>query len=530
MTDNQNLLVDYWSEEDVPGGLAREITVPEQHFAVVQRKGDAQPLPAPGPYRVRKAWDGLLGRSVPPVWIVPNGPLTFQPTVFGLPTYENEPVQADLLIQARIVNPLRFWQEHAARPVDLSKRRFEMRLGQALRDVFKKHTRHFLPQALQHQPQATEEIQRQIISPLRVILQGWGMELQNVAHLGFEARTDAVELERKSLAIEQQLAELRAEAAIQQMDLEHMLNHARQEHAIDLTEAEEATVEALAEEEGAAAALEQILKEKLARLEASIQAQLDQLVEEPAPAAEQPAAAEAPAAPVHNHTLERLEDWVALLRVAGTALGLFTAASALYFPYILPDSRPLELAVASIGFLLALLAFGASWLVHQELHRHQRRAERQPLLADEQAEREARIRREQRIRLYLEQRLRRVSENCRQSWQRILDQDMDLACDMRKQCSKAYEILAGQIQAADLSSSGFLQQAQAPLADLARLLALSQGVLDDAEAMVDLSQQLYAAVAAGDLDALRRGAGELDQGRLRIENDWSRREQFLLGP
>lgn len=518
----QQELVAYLTAEQTPGARSRQLTVPDQHVALVQERRGMEVLP-PGTHRLLSGWDVFLGRGAPPVWLMPQGAITMQPAVTNLLSFDRQMMEADMLIQTRIVDPQRLWQELVGGQVSLERRQVEHELARRLQPVLGKHVRQYLPDALQHQAEPVDEIQRVAMPSLRAILEGWGLELLAVTYLGVRPALDVVDIQRQRQAIEQKLADLRLQGQIDDLEREHILQHARDEMV--LSEADEVRIQMLSEERNALEALTQVLQERLQRLENTVHDRLDQLAGAP-PARDQAAAVPSASA---NHTVERMEDWVSVLRLLGSGLALLTTASVIFFPHVFPDQRGLELAAVSFGFLAALLAFIGSWAVHRQIHRHQARARASATQAEQAAERQARIDQERGIRRYLEQRLRQVSSNCDHAWRRVYEHDMNLATSLRNHCSAAYIRLADQVRTADYGASYLLSQSHATLDDLTQLLALSQDVLNQAQRMVDLSQSVYNAASASppDLATAERGCTQLDQGCVAIANRFAERDQFL---
>jgi phage-related minor tail protein len=143
-------------------------------------------------------------------------------------------------------------------------------------------------------------------------------------------------------------------------------------------------------------------------------------------------------------------------------------------------------------------------------------------------ERAQRVAQERGVRRYLEQRLRQVAENCEKTWKRVFDQDIDLATALRTNSCKPYTALADRVRAADYRTGQYLSRDEVPLDDIIKLLALTEGVLEQAEAMIEASQDAYNAAAVGDLNHVRNTGLVLDQGCLEIGNRFAEREQFLL--
>lgn len=557
LMETQQELVAYLNAEAVPGWNRRQVTVPDQHVALVQQRDGMLVLP-PGTHQLLNGWDVFLGRSAPPVWLVPQGALTMQPVVANLLSFDQQMMEADMLVQARIFDPLRLWQELVGGEISLERQQVERELARRLQPVLSKHVRQYLPDALQHQAQPADEIQRAITPSLRVLLESWGLELLAVTHLGVRPALDIVEIKRQREAIEQKLADLRLQGQIDELERDVILQQAKDDMNIGLSEADQVRIQMVSEERSALEALIQVLQERLERLESTVAERLDYLAgaatgqppppsgpagqppssggatarpASPGSAAGQPTAAGGPAAQALHMRAKRLEDWGGVFRLISTALAALTALTFLIFPQIFPDRRGLDFAIAAVGFLAALFAFLASATARRQSQRYLERAEIQVIEDQQAAARQARIDQEQGVRRYLEQRLRQVSKNCDEVWRRITAPPyLDLATELRTRCSAAYAKLADQVQAADYTTSRYLSQSRASLDDLVQMLALSQGVLDQAQQMVDLSQSMYnaASEAEPDLAAVQRACTQLDQGRMAIANRFGEREQFLL--
>ena len=514
-----DLIARPWPEGAGEGWLARCITVPEGQVAVVVRDG-VQVLSAPGSYRVVSAWEAFLGRPAPPIWLLPQGTITLHPVVTRLLSYDGQLIEADLLVLARLSDPRRFWQEQADSRRGLGRRDLERRLGRELQRVLGASVRRFPAQALLLGREAVQQVQREGASGLRALLQGWGMELQGIAHLGFRPARDAVAIEREVQAIRQAIADIHAQAAIERMDLEQMLDHARQEMQLDLTEADRAEVSTLAQEAGdPAAAWRQTLEARLERLEEAVQGELDALAA---------GSQEAPRlSALDDSTEERLSDLVAVLRVAAALVALATTAGAILFPHLIRDDTLWRLIGAGLGFLVAFLAFVSSWVVHRRLYRHRRERPQRLSQAQEAAERAAHKTREEGIRRYLEQRLRQINNNCQQAWERIYQHDIELASQVRIHCCQRYQRLADWVRQMGEQAAVQLQIPALSLDALIQLLAHTQGVLDQAQAMVHLSERLYQAAVDKDREAICQISQQLEKGSLEIENRFAERDKFM---
>lgn len=555
--ETQQELVAYLSVEAAPGQQRQQLTVPELHWAVVQNREGVQVLP-PGLHTLLSAWDRFLGRGAPPVWLMPQGALTMQPVVTNLLSFDQQMMEADMLIQARIFDPLRLWQELVTGQVSLERQQVERELARRMQPVLSKHVRQYLPDALQHQTQPADEIQRAITPSLRALLENWGLELLAVTHLGVRPALEVTEIQRQRQAIEQRLADLRLQGQIDEMERDIILQQAREDMGLGLSDADQVRIQMLSEERNALEALIQVLQERLERLESSVTERLDYLAgaaagqppppsgpagQPPSPggptagpaspgsSAWRPTGPGGPAAQALHMRAKRLEEWGSIFRIISTALAFLTLIILLFFPQILPDRRGLDIITAGVSLLAAVFAFLASRIAGRQSQRYLERAEVQVIEDQQVAARQARIAQEQGVRRYLEQRLRQVSKNCDEVWRRITSPpDLDLANELRTRCSVAYAKLADQVQAADYTTSRFLSQSKASLDDLAQMLALSQGVLDQAQQMVDLSQSMYNAASETDPDlaAVQRACTQLDQGRMAIANRFAQREQFLV--
>lgn len=519
--DVQQQLVAYLTSPSRTNGRSTRLSVPDQHVAVVQQRRGLEVLP-PGTYPLLNGWDRFLGRETPPVWLMPQGPIVLQPLVTNLLSYDRQMMEADMLIQARIADPVRLWQELVAGEVSLERRQVERELARRLQPVLSKHVRQYLPVVLQHQAHTVEDIQRACMPSLRAILESWGLDLLAVTHLGLRPALEVVEIRRQRQAIEQQLADLRLQGQIDELKRQEVLEYAKRE--MGLTDADEVRIQLLSQEQGQVEAIVQVLQERLDRLQSDVMQRLDSL-----------AGTVSPAAPTRvNHDIakaDRLSDWVAVLRVIAAAIAFFFTVATIFFPHRFPDDTWPRLIVAGLGLLLALLALFASWMVHRQVHRHRRRAADRRARAAEQAELQQRVEQERGVRRYLEHRLREVSKNCDEIWHRVWDRgDQQLATEIRTHCSQRYAEMADKVQAADYRTSAYLSRPQVPLEDHLQMLAITQDVLSQVNAMVELSRRVYEAATQSppDLDAVRRGCRELDNGRLAIANRFAEREQFLL--
>ena len=138
------------------------------------------------------------------------------------------------------------------------------------------------------------------------------------------------------------------------------------------------------------------------------------------------------------------------------------------------------------------------------------------------------IARERGIRHYFEKRLRQVADNCEEVWKRVYNSDIDLAGAMRRYCVKPYNTLADEVTAAEYATARFFRQDEIDVENLARLLDLSENLLNSAEEMVRLSQDAYRSAADGNMADVKAVTDMLDQGRMALKNQFAAREQFLM--
>ncbi len=527
METEQELVV-YIDPAEAAAQGRRQLVVPDQHWAVVQKREGVQVLPA-GRHTLFSAWDALLGRSAPPVWLIPQGALTMHPVVTNLLSFDQQMLEADMLIRARIADPLRLWQELLTGQASLERQQVERALSRGLQPVLSKHVRQYLPAVLQHQSQPAEDIQRAVTPSLRALLESWGLELLSITHLALRPALEVVEIQRQRQAIEQRLADLRLQAQIEDLERSVILQQAKDDMSLGLSDADQVRIQMVSEERNALEAVIQVLQERQERLENLVVQRLDALAGAAPAAAPPPQPASSVPAAAPNGAAQRLENWVAVLRVVAAGIAFFFTFATIFYPDRFPDDTWPRLIVAGLGLALALLALFASWLVRRRLYRHRslaaaRRARDVALAGHRQ-----RLQQEQAVRRYLEQRLRQVSNNCQGAWQRVYEHDLNLATALRTHCSAAYTRLADQVRVADYSAGDFLSQPNATLDDLTQLLALSQDVLAQAQNMVDLSQSVYNAASASppDLAAVQRGCTQLDQGCVAIANRFAERDQFL---
>ena len=507
-----------YPEEALHGRLARYLILNEDCVAVVLRNG-LQVLSTPGPHRILSIWEILLGRPVPPIWLLHRGTITLHPVINRLLSYDKQLMEADLLVLARLNDPHRFWQTQGTGRPTISQRELERSLACELRRVLDTQVRQFTAQVLLHHPEPVQQLQRTITPSLRAILQGWGMELQGVVHLGFRSARNVVAIEQETQAIRRAIANVRAQAEIERMDLEQMLEHARQEMKLELSEADQAEVSTLAQQTGdPAAAWQQALEARLERLEQLVQDKLDDLAE---------VRSASPSLLPYDPVEERLSNLVTRLRAVAALIALVTTGGTIFFPHLFQDDTTWRLTGAVSGALVALLALVSSWIVHRRLHRHRRERSQRLSQAQEAAERAAQIEREQGIRRYLEQRLRQIGSNCQQAWKRIYQHNIELAGRVRTCCCQRYQRLADRVHQMGEQVAGQLQAPALSLDALIQLLAHTQGVLDQAQSMVHLSEQLYQAAVDNNQEAVHQLCQQLEKGCLDIENRFAERDRFL---
>lgn len=529
------------------GSLTRSILIaPGQAALVAAPDGEVQALTAPGLHQLRSWWQGLLGRQVPPVWLVASGDVTLHPFFPTLLSAEGELAEADMLVRARVADPVRFWRALAAGQADLSQQQLDWLLTDALQHRLRSLVRAYALDSLLHLPEPAEAIRRQFMPSLRDVLAGWGMELGSLTHLSFQPARDAVAIAQEAAAIKNRLDEVRLQARIDELDNEAAWQQFQADFAFRLTPAEEAEIETAADAEAEvdlAERVAQVLDARLGRLEQLVADRLQAQAEGGAgagggdgrdgqnggdAAAAPVPAPRPPVAPVRPATrYDWKSDLVPILRILTTASVFFAALSA-YFPGIFPDGPATRLLVAGIGLLLAMLSFSGALAVEQYLARQQAQAEVRTVQARASARRQARFAQEQATRHYLASRLDRVSANSREVMQRVYETDLDLATSLRATCVKAFADLATQMRQADYRRSPKLGADAPTLESMMALMQLNENLLGTANAMVELSKNMYNAAIEHDLDSVRSHMKQLDNGRLDLTNRFSEREQFLL--
>ena len=515
------IIIQPYSEEDLSGGLARSILVPEDAVALVQRDGQAELLP-PGQHQVRSLWGGLIGQPLPAVWQVQTGSLTLHPIFANLLDAENQLIFMDMLVAAQVEDPARLWQAlnpgHAALTKSDLERLLAEKLGGRIRTLVKKYPL----ESLIHLPQAQDAVKKDIMQSLRAVLQEWGMSLQGVTHLGFQKAADAVTIEQQAQEIRRALDDISLQAEIDRMENEAVLEHARAD--LGLTDADMAELqEELAQEQSPSEALESLMTEKLEHLEHIIEERLDAL------SGEQKKLQKIQASPTPSH--KNLERLVVTLRIAFYIIAAITAANAIfyrYLPFLNEYNDHFHLVGSILGLLVALAALVSAWVVDRRRAFQVAQAQQEEQKRLSRQERERKIARERGIRRYFENRLRQVASNCEEAWKRVYNQDIDLATAMRRYCVKPYKELADTVRAAEFTTARFFQNDDIDVESLARLLELSENFLQEAEEMVRLSQDVYRAAADGDTDDVRAVLELLDQGRMTLKNRFAEREQFLM--
>ncbi|MCB0057990.1 MAG: hypothetical protein KDE45_13230, partial [Caldilineaceae bacterium] len=490
MKEPHDTLVAYLAENDIGSGASRSLALQPGQVAVVGRAARPQVVATPGSHLVRSAWEAFLGKDVPPVWLITQHELVLHPRLGQLPAYENVPMEADFLMQVRIADPLRFWQTYVGGKRDsISASEVAETIGREIHPILAHAARQYPAQGLAHGARESQAVQATLADALQVLCHGAGMEMLNVTHLGFRRQADAVELAERAVAIQRRLEEIELESRINRLENEQVWKQAQADFADDLTEADQAEIKMQAETGEDAAAFEKIVNDKLDAMRDMLE---EAMANMSGAAAVEPASTAMDAA-----TEERFYKWIAVLRVAGAALSLTVALSAIWFPEFIPDGRGAQAVAASLGFLAAVAAFASAWFLHHRLRQRQAEATRRAAQSAEDAERIARIAQERGIRRYLEQRLRQASQNCDQSWQRIYPLDMDAATALRQHCAGQLTALADQVQSADFPTSRYMAQRELALPDLAQLVALSQQALDASQQLVDLSQKAYNAAVDG---------------------------------
>ena len=514
-------IIQTYPEEALTGGLARSLTVPEGAVALVQKDGQTELLP-PGQHQVRSLWGGLLGKQSPSIWLVQNDPITLHPVFANLLDAEDQLISMDMLVAAQVEDPERLWQALNPGYEPLTKSDLERLLAEQLAGRIRTLVKKYPLKSLIHLPEAQEAVQRGVIQSLRAILAEWGMALQEVTHLGFQKAQDAVTMERQAQDIQRTLNDIRLQAQIDQMENEAIWEHARAEFG--LTDADIAELQQqLAQEASEREALASWLEEKLDRLQQEMEERLDALAED------QKTVVQTDRAPVPSH--KNLERLVVSLRIAFYIIAAITAANAIFYRY-LPSLNQyndhFHLVGSILGLLLALAALLSAWLVDRRraFQIEQARQEEEKRLSN--AEKAKNISRERAIRRYFEKRLRLVADNCEEAWKRIYQTDIDLATAIRKRCVKPYQTLADQVVAADFSTARFFRQQTVDAESLAGLLDLSENLRDNAENMVQLSEEVYRAAGKQDLTTVERLLEQLDQGRMTLKNQFAERDQFLM--
>ncbi len=513
-------IIQTYPEEALAGGLARRITVPASATALVQRDGQIETLP-PGQHPVRSLWAGLIGRPAPPIWLVQTGPITLHPVFANLLDADDQLIFMDMLVAARITDPVRFWRALNPGHESLTKSDLERLLAETLAGRIRTLVKKYPLQSLIHLPEAQDVVQKGVIQSLRAVLQEWGMELRGVTHLGFQKADDAVTIERQARAIRRALDDMALQDEVERMEDQAILEHARAEFG--LTDADIAELQAqLAQEKQDREAFQALLEEKLARMQQAMEERLEALAEE-----KQKPPKRAPSTIPEYKNLERM---VVALRIAFYVIAAITAANAVfyrYLPFLNHYNDHFHLIGSVLGLLLALAALASAWLVDRRrvFQVEQARQEEQKRLS--RAEQERKIARERAIRRYMQKRLRLIADNCQEIWKRIYQTDIDLATAIRKQCVQPYNALADSVLAADFTTARFFRENKTDPEQLAGLLDLTEKLRDNVEALVRASQQGYKAATDQDLTTLRTILHQLDQGRMALKNQFAEREQFL---
>jgi len=515
-------IIQIYPEEALAGGLARSLTVPEGAVALVQKDGQAELLP-PGQHQVRSLWGGLIGQPLPAIWQVQTGPITLHPIFANLLDAEDQLIFMDMLVAAQVEDPERLWQALNPGYEPLTKPDLERLLAEQLAGRIRTLVKKYPLPSLINLPEAQEAVNRGFIQSLRAVLAEWGMTLQGVTHLGFQKANDAVTIERQAQEIRRALDDIALQTEIDRMENEAVLEHARADFGLtdaDVAELQE-TVIAAPEE----SALKTFLLEKLTRIEESVNQRLEKLAkEEDDIKKDVESKGEFPG----HKNLQRL---VMILRILSYVIAATIAASALFhnlFPSLDHYNNHLHLVGALVGLVLALAAIASSWFVDRHIVNAQAKALVQAEQESKALDRAKLVARERGIRRYFEKRLRQVAGNCEEAWKRVYNRDIDLAGAMRRYCVKPYNALADEVRAAEFATARFFQQDEIDVENLARLLDLSENLLNDAEEMVRLSQDAYRAAADGDAADVKVVLDMLDQGRMALKNRFAEREQFLM--
>ncbi len=515
-------VIEFYPETMLAGGLARNIVVPAGATALAQWGGRVETLP-PGQHQVRSLWAGLIGKHAPPIWLVQTGPITLHPIFANLLDADDHLIFMDMLVAARITDPVRFWRALNPGFESLAKSDLERMLAEALAGRIRTLVKKFPLQSLIHLPEAQDAVQRGVIQSLRALLQEWGMELRGVTHLGFQKADDAVTIERQAQEIRRTLDDLSLQAEIDRLENDAILEHARADFGLtdaDVAELQE-TVAAAPDE----SALKTFLLEKLARIEESVNQRLEKLAREEDESKED---VESKGEFPGHKNLQRL---VMTLRILSYVIAAVIAASALFrnlFPALDHYNNHLHLVGALVGLVLALAAIASSWFVDRHIVNAQAKALDRAEQEAKALDREKLVARERGIRRYFEKRLRQVAGNCEEAWKRVYNRDIDLAGAMRRYCVKPYNALADEVRAAEFTTARFFRQNEIDVENLIQLLDLSENLLANAEEMVRLSQDAYRAAADGDAADVKITLDMLDQGRMALKNQFAEREQFLM--
>jgi len=513
---------------DLPGLLGKRLEVRPGQQAVVVRGEEVSVWPV-NRYRL----GGLFGGYPRDVAIVDTHPVTLHPVLGGLLSGDNQLLEADFLVRVRVIDPRQVYQILGAGRDRLSVGELEGQVAAEVRRFLAAAARRYQADDLCTTTTVSQRISADLRSFLTTYLGSLGLEVEQVTHLSFLPAEDALRRaeamrrlrERlRDTTLRERLKAVRDEKefwdAIEQLSHEFEIRTLfRQEELEEIRAsvlAEPAAEEAQGEDEGLD--LAQALEQKVTTQQEQVMSRFNHLLKrlgyirdetcEPSPIA-------------------RLERWVTVLRALGTIIFFGTTLIALLQPDLFQNPRMPEMLTAAIGLVLGILAFVSAFLINRRAKA--RRAEERVAKAVARLSPERRRAAEQLVRAQVEAALEGVESNLQEAWTRAYHSvRQDLASPLRRLARSAGD-LREEVQAAAHPASPLLTRPQIAPEALQPLLELDEGLLQQAEELVETSQSLHRLVVAQEWDDAENGTHSLEVGLQLLRSQFVQRNALLKG-